>query len=332
MRHSVDHSSRKPLSTIALRRGTTRWIVGASALFAALLAVPLVAASGLPPSPVAAGGGVTAGVQPAVNSTCPTTLTISPDSLLIPLAPPSGTAAKLHVGDTFGADYEYQATKLPSGHATSFYVPSASAKFQTSSSTGVSFFFIHRTFSLSASGWSKPVSQSKVLAANLTFSTTNADLSALPLAVMANASYGTAQIEFQWQWWYKLSGSTTVQYGPWSKQYTTGNNTEQPTIFYPAPLVSVVSVSGTTNQIPGTNYTVELKGNVSGTSFRMVVESTSGKELNTVCHTTPTGAKTYNDSIALTYSNGTLLPGGTYIVHVHNAGRAVVVVEKVSVL
>jgi hypothetical protein len=235
-------------------------------------------------------------------------------------------------GTVFGAQFEYRAIHLPSNHFTKFTVPSATAVFPLSGGGSQTFFFVHRSFVLTAGGWSKPVSVNHTLSSNVTFGSTTAHLTTSWLAVMANATYGTAQIHFQWQWWLKSPGpGSHIQFGPWSQNITTANSTQQPTTFYPAPSVNVVSTSGS-SQLTGTNYTADLSGNVSSTHFRMLVETPGGSERNSVCLVTPGVATTFNASIPLTYSNGTLLPPGHYVVHVLNAGTAIVVFEKVTVL
>jgi hypothetical protein len=111
---------------------------------------------------------------------------------------------------------------------------------------------------------------------------------------------------------------------------TTNSTRAQPTTFYPAPWVGVSGTAGS-KMAPGSTYWLQLTGNVSGTNFRVVVETSTGHEMNSVCRVTPTGASSFNATVPLTYTNGTPLPTGSYVVHVHNAGRAVVVFETVRV-
>jgi hypothetical protein len=311
-----------------------RWqpsVANSCALAVVLFLLPLAVGSAFPgPStPLTPGS---SGIGVFANTTCLPHHTTSPSSLLIPLASPSGRQATLTAGTVFGAQFEYQATHLPPNHNTKFTVPSVTAVFPLSGGGSQTFFFTHRSFVLTGGGWSNPVSVNHTLSANVTFSTTSAHLTTTWLAVMANATYGTAQIQFQWQWWIKPSGSGGhVQLGPWSHAINTANSTEQPTTFYPAPLVNVVSTSGS-SQLSGMNYTADLSGNVSNTHFRMLVETPGGSELNSVCLVTPAVATTFNASLPLTNWNGTPLPPGKYLIHALNAGAAIVVFEKVTVL
>jgi hypothetical protein len=282
-----------------------------------------------PAASVPAGSGA---IEVSGNTTCLPHQTTSPSSLLIPLSSPSGGQATLSPGTVFGAQFEYQAPHLPPSHNTKLNIPSVTTVFPVSGGGSQTFFFIHRSFVLTGGGWSKPVSANHTLSANVTFSAASAHLTTSWLAVMANATYGTVQIQFQWQWWYESpGGGAHVHFGPWSHGINSGNSTQQPTTFYPAPLVTVLSTSGG-SQLAGTNYTAALTGNVSSTHFRMVVETSGGSELNSVCLSTPAVATTFNASIPLTYSNGTLLPPGHYLVHILNAGAAIVVFEKVTVV
>lgn len=267
------------------------------------------------------------------NTTCGAQSPVSPASILIPLAQPSGSLGKHATSAILGANVEFRALNASPLELlrTSVRLPSIYATFYPQSGSRLQLQYLPQNASLPLTGWSSPLSASQSINPSTTFSTSPATLSSGWHAVMVNASYGSFQLEFRWQWWVKTGGHQAgTQFSPWSRSVTANTTHEQPSTFYPAPWVGVHSTSGS-KVPPGSTYAVDLVGNVSGTAFRVVLETSSGHELNTACATSPVGSATYNATIPLTYANGTAVPAGPYIVHIHNAGTAIVVFANLAV-
>jgi hypothetical protein len=146
---------------------------------------------------------------------------------------------------------------------------------------------------------------------------------------MANASYAAFHLKFQWRWSIQAPGAAIV-HGAWSPVITNRTDSGQPSTLYPAPLV-IVRKSAAVDEPVGGKFWIDLGGNVSGTSFRFVIETTNGKEVRSSCTASASGATSYNDTQPLEYTNGTELPAGTYLIHIHNAGAAIVVFAKLKV-
>lgn len=269
------------------------------------------------------------------TASCAPPASTSPSSILIPEGPPSGTQASFSAGAIVGASYEYQipgslpALKHP-GASVPLYLPSLNAEFRLSGGSTWNLFFPPKTVYVTHKGWNGPVAHGATASASGSFSNASATLSSHWLAVMANSSYGAFQVEFQWRWTLQANATSPVQNGPWSAAVTQSTTTEQPTTFYPAPLVRVLAHASVTES-PNATYWINLTAPVSGTSFRLLVESSTGKELNSVCTASPVGATYYNDTIPLAYANGTALPAASYVVHVHDSRGAIVAFEKVRV-
>ncbi|MCI4319769.1 MAG: hypothetical protein L3K23_06535 [Thermoplasmata archaeon] len=264
---------------------------------------------------------------PSTSGGCVPPGVLSPDSLLIPTTGPATTLAP---GSSVTARYEAQLVTAPSGQRAALSVPSVTASFPTASG-GRILVNLHPTWiHLKGSHWSTPDSATTQISTTVALAGGNSTLSSAWLAVQANTSYGSYQVQFRWQWsTLTVSGATTTS--PWSGSISTSTVKAQPTRFYPAPYVGVLSTTPLTGAAPGSTFTANLSGNVSSTYFRILTESTTGHELDSVCLATGPGLTSYNASIPLDYSNGTALPAGSYIVHIHNAGAAIVVFKQVKV-
>lgn len=296
---------------------STRW---SCLLFVALGAMTL-SALGLP---VAA--------EPASSSTatCVPPASTAPSSLRIPLPQPGGRESSFSEGAELTATVEFEVPNYQSadkGVVVKF--PTIDAVFHLTSGASVTLSSGPQSVAVESGGWAGLPTLSHTMATSGTFSTKNATLTTNWLAVQANASYGSMALEFRWQW--SLHGGRHgLTMGGWSPAITKSNTTEQPTTFFPAPLVTILGQAAVNEPANGT-YWIALGGNVSGTSFRFVIETTTGKELRSSCTASDSGATEYNDTQPLQYTNGTVLPAGSYIVHVHNAGGAIVAFAKVDV-
>jgi hypothetical protein len=275
----------------------------------------------------------------AVTAKCVPPASTSPSTLRIPDAQPSGRQASFRSGEIIGAQFEIRATQTPSGfQGTTVQLPSVQATFHLTSGSSVTVSFAPQAVKITGQGWTSAISRTTTASSSGTFSSATASLSTNWLAVMAPEPYGALELQFQWRWTLQSSGGgygwgqggRGTQTGSWSPAVTSSTTSEQPTSFYPAPLVSRQGTAPV-DESPNATYWVNLTGNVSGTSFRFVVETPTGHEVESVCSASTSGASYYNDSAPLEYTNGTPLPAGNYLVHVHNAGGAIVVFAKVTV-
>lgn len=281
-----------------------------------------------PPSP---SGVVTLGGAPA--SSCALPGTTSPSSLLIPLTQPTGSLGANVTSAVLGATLEFRGTNGSSLNLPGLevHIPTTNANFYLQGGSKIQLHFFPRNASIPPVGWSSPFTASHSLSPSATFTTGSATLSTAWLAVTVNASYGSVQLEFRWQWWIRTTGGNPGTHtGPWSSAVTTSSTHAQPTTFYPAPWVGVSATAGP-KMSSGSTYWMLLNGNVSSTNFRVVVETATGHEVNSVCRTTTSGASSFNATVPLTYITGGSLPRGSYVIHAHNAGAAVVVFETVVV-
>ncbi|MCI4351247.1 MAG: hypothetical protein L3K15_07025 [Thermoplasmata archaeon] len=310
------------------RRIRTERTGSASAWIALLVGLVLGVMSGLSVVPTASSRhSVAPPGASATASGCAPSGIRSPDSLLIPTA---GPRASLAAGSSVRASYQAQLLTAPPGNRASLFVPSVQASFPTTTGGRVQIYLHPAWLPITGTGWSKSVTASTKISSAVGFPHGNATLSTAWLAVMANTTYGGYQVQFRWMWaTTNATGGTTKS--PWSGAVNASTSSQQPTRFFPAPYVGVVSTTPLTGAAGGSTFTANLSGNVSSTFFRILTESGTGHELNSVCRTTAAGLTTFNASIPLDYANGTALPSGSYIVHIHNEGGAIVVFKQVRV-
>ncbi|MCI4327229.1 MAG: hypothetical protein L3K16_06320 [Thermoplasmata archaeon] len=251
----------------------------------------------------------------------------APAALYITLASPTkGVPA----GGTLTASYEFAIVGFTSADAnTTVTVPTTYARFPDAATNGTfTLQFAPMTLPGGNGNWSAPVVKTDVLASTLDFTTGgHAYLSTANLAVMIGGAPSNVTLEFRWGWTANRSGPTTSK---WSTPTSTVTAPNYPSVFVAAPFVQVNDTSNTT-LMSGTAFTIALWGSVQKTTFHTAIETTNGKELN--CQTEKNGGwgSCFVYSIDATYQNGTNLPAGTYLVHVHDSMGAIVASISISV-
>jgi hypothetical protein len=218
---------------------------------------------------------------------------------------------------------------VPQRHIASISVPSVLASFPTGGGK-IQVFLPPTWIHLRGTGWSSSVSGLTKITSTVVFPGGNATLSTGWLAVMANPTFGSYLLHFRWQWTTLPAVGRAVT-SPWSGRISMSNENEQPNSFYPAPFVGVASTTTLAGANPGSTFSATLTGNVSSTYFRILTESPTGHEMNSVCLATGAGLTTFNASIPLDYANGTALAPGNYVVHIHNEGGPIVVFRQLRV-
>jgi hypothetical protein len=244
--------------------------------------------------------------------------TVAPSSFSIPAKNPNRSVKS---GSTIQVAYQVKVVNYTSsmGHVT-VYIPPVTAVFPLTKSGQLNISAPARNVSIGGGGWTGGGATTfnyKTAVAIQFNSSAVAHLTTQKIAVMASTSYnGKVQVEFEWRWVIPgLNGVWTVP----SYSYT---NPYLPSIFYPAPLVPVLS--NTSASQAGTNYTVVLGGAVSHTTFRMVLEyPNNGTEIRSQDEYTALGVKTFNATVFLATKGTTSLPAGHYLVHVHDACDAI---------
>jgi hypothetical protein len=248
----------------------------------------------------------------------------TPSALSISLTPPTST---VRAGGSVGLTYSVAVANSTAGHwPVAVYVPSVTANFPVKSGGSWLLFEPSQTVSLSGAGWASSASVTRVkpVASDLTFSPSRMSrLSTQKIAVMAPADYGQLTLEFRWHWSVQTGAGSGTTNGSWSVPNRTATAPDLPSEFFPAPFVGLAKTTGTSVP-PGTNYTAELNGAVDNTSFRVVVEyPNNGTEITSRWETTPLGASFFNASAPMSYAGGAPLPGGKYLVHVHDHCQAI---------
>jgi hypothetical protein len=265
----------------------------------------------------ACGGG--GGHQPPPATVC-STPGKAPAALYIQLASPtSGVSA----GGTLSASYEVQVVNYTSTDLGAWvHIPTAYAKFPVSgSSTLFDVQFSPTNVTIAGAGWSTPVVKTDNVGTALNFGSGSAYLSTANLAVMIMGGTTNATLEFRWAWTENSSGTTTV--GSWSTPTTSPAKPNYPSIFVAAPYVRVNETSNTTAS-SGSHFSIALWGNVGKASFPTAIETTTGKELQCTPEQNWWPGSCYVFSVPLTYTNGTGLPAGKYLIHIHDSMGAIV--------
>ncbi|MCI4327046.1 MAG: hypothetical protein L3K16_05360 [Thermoplasmata archaeon] len=298
--------------------GTVLLVIG-------LLAVPSL----VPPAPSHASGFSTSETIPPWNTWTCNPPNLSPTALSIPVQNPLHSRL---AGIVIGAAYEFRVVGyVTTDRGVTVYLPTAQAVFPTKPSGNLVLTIPAQNVTISGNAWSPATlfSTNGTLQAKTVFSTAPAYLQTSKYAVMANVPSGALTLEFRWRWTiYPAAGG--VDHGPWSVPSWTATGSYLPGIFYPAPVVGIVSSSGSA-AVSGSTYTLELNGTVANTSLRMVLEyPNNGTEIQSIWENTSVGANVFNSTLPLTYSDGVALPAGSYLVHVHDVCGAIVQMRSVT--
>jgi len=239
------------------------------------------------------------------------------------------------MGDLLNVSYEYRVlnyTKADKG--ATLYFPSVTTVFPLLPSGTHQVFSAPRTSVIAGSKWSdaKSLAVSSKVGATLTFNpNASAYLSTAKIAVMATTPTGSLTLEVRWHWtvFHVKNGHRTT--GAWSTPTSTARAPYLPSIFFPASYVGIVSTSGSP-VATNTTYVVGLNGTVAGTWFRMVFEyPNNGTEIQSIYEYTTANITLFNATVPVAFTNGTGVPSGNYLIHVHDSCQAIVHVLKVAV-
>jgi hypothetical protein len=304
-----------------------------SSLPGVLLAITLVATAVLAPgtvSPVAArsAGLGTFETIPAWNTWACNPPSLSPAAISTPT---SNLLQYRVTGAVLGAAYEFSVVNYTAADAgVTVDLPTAEAVFPTASGGPLTLTIGPKNVTIQGSGWSSPSLLTTSLTLGHLFSVGkgNAYLSTSKYAVMANVPSGALTLQVRWHWTILPALGGLAHNGTWSAPSLKGGAVHLPSIFYPAPLVSVVSTRFT-----NTTMTMRLNGSVTNTSFRMVLEyPNNGTEIQSRWENTSATATQFNATLPVTYPDGAALPDGSYLVHVHDVCGAIVHMQSVTVL
>jgi hypothetical protein len=253
----------------------------------------------------------------------------SPAALDIPLANPTHSRSP---GTVVTASYEFEVRGyVRADHGTTIYLPTAKAVLPTAPSGSLDVNFAPRNLTVLGKGWSAPIAGNFTLPTKTNFSTASAYLTTTKFAVLATAASGSLTLEFRWHWTILPAKGGAADVDPWSVPAANATTPYLPSIFYPAPFVGLLASSGSP-AAAGTNFTLDLDGTVSNTSFRVVLEyPNNGTEIQSIWENSSLGATTFNATIPLAYRDGVPVPAGNYLVHVHDVCEAIVHMSPVAV-
>jgi hypothetical protein len=312
----------RPWGSLGLRTGLV-----AVALVAGLLLLPSI----LPASPIARSGIASSETIPPWNTWTCNPPNLSPAALEIPLASPANSEP---AGAVLKVAYEYMVAGFQnSSRGTTVHLPLVQATFPIRPKGDLTLTIAHANVTVSKKGWSSPtlLVATKTLTAATNFTSANAQLSTSKYAVMANAVSGVLTLEFRWRWSVAPAFGSPFVNGTWSVPSKKAMAPSLPSIFYPAPYVGVVSTSGSPAKT-GSNFTMELDGAVSNTSFRVVLEfPKNGSEIHSIWENTSSKASVFNATVPLTRADGRRLVPATFLIHVHDVCGAIVQMFSIQV-
>lgn len=284
------------------------------AVAAAVLAMP---AGGLLGGVPSSGSGARLMPSFTRTGTCYSADGPTPGGILIGAPAP---AINLTAGDRLTVTYQIEArnyTTAVLGEVV--HVPSLFAKFTLKNHSLMELFLIHHNITISGPNWTNPnaTAYTKTMSGSVVFArNSTAFLTSQKLAVMAtNLYYGNLTLAMRWQWIVNRTangGNLTV--GPWSHLQA---NSQNPSVFLPAPFVDQVAHSGPTIVI-GSTYTAQLTGATNGTTFNIEIEDKYGIRVRQSEVSTPTvPPNPFNLSIYAMADNHSLTPEKA-LVHVHD--------------
>jgi hypothetical protein len=190
--------------------------------------------------------------------------------------------------------------------------------------------FSNHTFNMTGATWTTFQYSKQVTAPGTFDSTKNATLSSQKLSVMATTPYGTLKLKWRWSWNVTFANGTYDQ-GPWSV-LEAGQKGGQwlPSIFEPAPFVSLVAESPTDEYI-GSVYTMYLGGDVAGRAFYIEFENSTGSvKAQTWLYDNATTNATFEGNITLLGWAAKFVPPGNYLVHIHDSCLAMLYSKRVT--
>jgi hypothetical protein len=297
---------------------------GSAALGIAVVA--LLALSGVAAA-CGGGGGGGGGNGGGLTQNC--SIAGAVDALEIPLGLPQTTAP---AGSTISASYEVEIVGYTSADSGALiHFPSVYVKIPLNATTKLAFTFAPTNVTITAAGWSSPVTMTTTLGSSSNFNAGvgNATLSTVSIAVMAKDHVGNLTVAIQWGWSLTVGATTTSL---WSTASSTATLPALPTIFQAAPYVSLDETTNTTAARAGSDFEAALDGAVGKTSFGVSVEYPNGMEIVCKEQNNPWPSNCLIVDVPLTYLNSTPLAAGNYIVHIHDSMGAIVHTISVTVV
>ncbi len=248
---------------------------------------------------------------------CNAVSTHTPSALYIQLPVP---AKNLTPNGTIFAALEVEVvnyTAANNGTVISF--PGIFFKFPVATGGNFTMFIAPKSITINAAGWSNPalMERTEKVTAGVDFAPhTQASLTSMKVAVMANQAYGNVTIEARWHYGNTPAGKKSVVNGTWSVPQPNVKGKNLPSIFEPAPFVSIVNTTGTTMVI-GSDYWANLTGTLSGERFFLEMETGGGTVFQAQELTAPVGATNFTVYISVLNYDHYLSPG-LYLVHIHD--------------
>ena len=218
---------------------------------------------------------------------------------------------------------------------TKVYLPSTKAVLPTTPTGSLSLTLPSKNVTITGNGWSSPslLSGSTKLTSKENFSTADAYLTTSKYAVMAYAVSGSLTLEFRWHWSFVPAKGGATQNGTWSVPSRNATSPYLPSIFYTGSLRGY-RVHDLLAGRCWTIFNVELSGTVANTSFRMVLEYPNNGTENheSISENSSVWVTLFNATVPLSYRNGSPLPTGNYLIHVHDICEAIVQMHSVVVV
>jgi hypothetical protein len=323
MKNGQNSQTSASLTQKPLRRRYARLLPGVAI-------VALLAVSGIAAACGGGGGGGGGwgghGGNPGLTSNCSALGPI--DALQIPLASPSVTAAS---GSNITVSYQVEISGYATADAgTMIHFPSVYVKIPLNSTTKLAFYFVPTNATINAAGWSTVATKTTTLSSSSNFASGKVDstLSTVSIALMQKGPVQNLTVEVQWGWSLTTSGLT---YSLWSSPNATPKSPDLPSIFNPAPYVGLGDTTNTTAAKTGSTFEAELSGAVGKTTFGVSVEYPNGTEVVCQVQTNHQRTNCLIVDVPLTFANGTDLPSGNYIVHIHDSLGAIVHTISVTI-
>lgn len=210
--------------------------------------------------------------------------------------------------------------------------PTLMAVFPYLATGSLQLIFPPKQFVVNGSGWSSPSlrTDSYTVPNATSFAFGSSYLSSAKIAVMATTLTGSLTLQVRWHWTLYNPKSGVTKVGAWTLPRKPPTGAYLPATFYPASYVGLVSTSGLAAPT-GTTLNITLNGTVQNTYFRIVLEyPNNGTNIQSIYEYTPTNATTFNATMPLTFPNGTPVPVGKYLVHVHDSCNAITHILQIS--
>lgn len=278
----------------------------------ALWIAPAVPASAL--TPVQSGATVA-----SVNNTCQCV----PQSIYITSASP-GDKFSVSAGDILNVTYEWELPNYqPKFNGTLIHIPVMNENFTVLKDPNVVMALPQRNETITGPGWSNAslATDSKVLTTHFFFSNKLAYISTQRIAIMANVTYGTFQLEFRWQWSVYKPALHNLTVSNWSNA-TEGKLHQD--LVWPAPLVFLSSTTAH-NGVLGGVYTARMTGLVANQGeWLLEMEHPNGSVTTQQFDWGPNGTTTYFNATIPLQTYLAPLTAGAYLIHVHTPRGGIV--------